>query len=293
MAAAHIPNSNPKTTPTLYLALELGWTEWKLAFTSGTAQKPRLRTITARALPELQREIARAKERFGLPADTPVSSCYEAGRDGFWIDRFLGAHGVQNIVVDAASIEVNRRKRRTKTDHLDAVSLAMMLIRWHQGERKLWSVVEVPSPEAEDRRQLHRELITLKDERTAHINRIKGLLASVGLSVAVDARLGSRLDGLRQWDGTALPPEVRQRLAREWERFQLIEQQIRSLEAEQRQRIRDDTTPGVELVRVLVGLRGIGPQGAWLLVHEMFGWRTVRNRRQLASLAGLAPTPYA
>src|ERR1017187_7077427 len=174
MATTHDLNSNPSSAATLYLALDLGWSGWNLAFTTGVAQKPRLRTIHARDLPALELEITRAKDRFKLPADTAVVSCYEAGRDGFWLHRYLLSKGVQSLIVDAASIEVNRRKRRAKTDRLDAASLVVMLIRWHLGERKLWSIVQAPSPEAEDLRQLHRELISLKGERTEHINRIKG-----------------------------------------------------------------------------------------------------------------------
>ena len=108
----------------LYLALELSWTSWKLAFTIGAGQKPRLRSIPARDTDALLLEIHKAKHRFGLPEGTPVISCYEAGRDGFWLHRYLRHHGVENLIVDAASIEVNRRKRRAKSDSLDATKLA-------------------------------------------------------------------------------------------------------------------------------------------------------------------------
>ena len=136
----------PRTaSTTLYLAFELGWTSWNLAFTTAMAQKPRLRTIPARDLDALQREIHRAKQRFGLPDDAPVLSCYEAGRDGFWLHRYLEHDGVTNLVVDAATIEVNRRARRAKSDRLDVGKLLTMLIRYHGGEHKLWSVVRVPT----------------------------------------------------------------------------------------------------------------------------------------------------
>jgi transposase len=123
----------------------------------------------------LQQEIARAKQRFGLPEDARVVSCYEAGRDGFWLHRYLVAHGVENHVIDSASIEVNRRQRRAKTDRLDVRKLLTMLLRHMAGERKVWSVVRVPSVDEEDRRQLHREMQTAKQDRTRVINRIKGL----------------------------------------------------------------------------------------------------------------------
>src|SRR5262249_5140694 len=149
-------------------------------------QKPRLRPVAARDTGTVLLEIRRAKHRFGLPEDTPVISGYEAGRDGFWLHRYLRHQGVENLVVDAASIEVNRRRRRAKTDGLDAAKLVGMLIRWHLGERKLWGVVHVPDVADEDRRQLHRELIALKAQRTEHIDRIKGLLAGLGLGARID-----------------------------------------------------------------------------------------------------------
>ena len=170
-------------TGVLYLAFELGETEWKLAFTIGMGQKPRLRSMPARDLPRLHDEIVKAKKRFHLSANALVRSCYEAGRDGFWLHRHLSASGVDNGVLDSASIEVNRRQRRLKTDRLDAGKLLNLLLRYHGGERKVWSIVRVPSAMDEDARQLHRELQELKDERTEHINRIKGLLASQGLAV--------------------------------------------------------------------------------------------------------------
>ena len=161
--------------PTLFLAFELGQDTWKLGFTIGMAQPPRERTIPAGALETLQQEITRAKQRFGLPEDARVVSCYEAGRDGFWLHRALVAHGVQNHVIDSASIAVNRRQRRAKTDRLDVRKLLTMLLRHSAGEQKVWSVVRVPSVEEEDRRQLHRELTTAKQDRTRVINCIQGL----------------------------------------------------------------------------------------------------------------------
>ena len=187
MTATHKPDCTT-TAPVLYMALELSSGTWKLAFTVGLGQKPRLKTVTARSTLGLLLEIKAAKKRFGLPEDAPVLSCYEAGGDGFWLHRFLLAHGVQNQVVDSSSIEVNRRQRRAKSDCLDAVKLVDMLIRWHNGERKVWKLVRVPSVADEDQRQLHRELIELKAERTAVSNSIKGLLATLGLVVVVDER---------------------------------------------------------------------------------------------------------
>jgi len=162
----------------LYMAIELSNEKWKLGFSIGFGQAPRLRDLDARDLAGLVKEIHMAKERFGLPESAPVLSCYEAGRDGFWLHHYLQTQGVANLVVDSASIEVNRRKRRAKTDRMDVGKLLTMLMRYHHGEKKVWSIVHVPSPEDEDQRQLHRDLMALKAEQTHHINRMKGLLAS-------------------------------------------------------------------------------------------------------------------
>jgi transposase len=118
---------------TLYLALELSEAEWKLGFTIGLGQAPRLRSLKARNLEGLKREIEQAKERFGLSKEAGVLSCYEAGRDGFWLHRYLESLGVNNQVVDSASIEVNRRYRRVKTDRLDVGKLLNMLVRYDHG----------------------------------------------------------------------------------------------------------------------------------------------------------------
>src|ERR1700733_3544906 len=144
MTAAHDSKVSTRTD-VLYFAFELGEAEWKLAFTIGVGQKPRLRSMPGRDLPRLEDEIAKAKKRFQLPTDAPVRSCYEAGRDGFWLHRHLAVRGVDNSVVESASIEVNRRQRRAKTDRLDAGKLLGLLLRYHGGECKVWSVVRVPS----------------------------------------------------------------------------------------------------------------------------------------------------
>jgi transposase len=250
----------------LHLAFDLGWGEWHLAFTTGHGQPPRRRTIRARDLEALEREVARAKERFGLPPDAAVVSCYEAGRDGFWLHRWLVARGIDNRVVDSASIEVNRRARRAKSDRLDAGKLVAMLLRYHAGEAKVWSVCRIPDPAAEDRRRLHRELIELKDERTRHINRVKGLLANHGVALAtLDDEFPARLAAVRLWDGSELGADLKGQLLREHARWQFVDRQAKDLEGERNKRIRRDDPPQVEQVRRLLELKGVGPSGAWLL----------------------------
>ena len=239
-------------------------------------------------------EIRKAKQRFGLSEQIPVVSCYEAGRDGFWIHRAMCEHGIGNIVVDSSSIEVSRRKRNAKTDRLDAEKLLAMLMRWAGGERSVWRVVNPPTPEQEDARQLHRELEALKSEHTRHSNRIKSLLVTLGVQLEVINRdLPKRIEAIRRYDGNPLPSGLKHRILREFERMQLVNRQIRELEMQRAQQIRKQADrPIVAMVRQLMELSALGPTSSWLFVHEVFGWRAIQNRRQLASLVGLTPTPF-
>jgi transposase len=278
--------------PALYLAFELGWNSWKLGFSVGFAQKPRERTIEARDLNALEEEISLAKKRFGLPGDAPVRSCYEAGRDGFWLHRFLLTRGIENQVVDSSSIEVNRRAKRVKTDRMDMTKLLTMLIRYHEGETRVWHVIHVPSVTEEDNRQLHRELKTLKRDHTQFINRIKGLLASQGVKMGLKSSFPERLGEVRIWDGNPLPTHLQERLVREYRRTKALERQIHELEVEREKAVREGQGEALDQVRRLLLLKGIGLNSAWLYVMEFFSWRQFRNRREIGALAGLTPMPY-
>jgi transposase len=275
--------------PRLYLSFELGERDWKLAFTIGLGQRPRHRTMRAGDLARLDHELVVAKQRFALAADAPVVSCYEAGRDGFWLHRALVARGVANIVVDAASIEVNRRARRAKSDRLDNEKLNEMLVRYHAGERRVWHVVRVPSEGDEDRRHLERERETLVRERTRQRNRIQGLLATQGVTVALTGDVDTALGTVRRWDGTPLPPGLVTRLRREWARLAAVTQAVAAVEAERR-RAMEQADATATCSRRLHALRAIGPTIAWTLASEVFGWRQFANRREVGSMVGLAPT---
>lgn len=277
---------------TLHMAFELGAKEWKLAFGVEAGDKPRRRDVAAGDLTGLLLEIQRAKERFCLPESAPVVSCYEAGREGFWLHRFLLLEGISNLVVDSSSIEVNRRARRAKTDAVDVEKLLSMLCRSAQGERKVFGVARAPTAEQEDARQAARELESLKQERAAHTNRIKSLLASVGARVKVDKKFFQQLPEVRQWNGELLLPGLQERLRRECARLALLESQILEVQRARRQAEAVSTEPSVEKVRSLKALKGIGDNSAWLFVTEFFGWRQFRNRREVGSLAGLTPMPY-
>jgi transposase len=276
--------------PVLYMALELSNRSWRLAF--GDGAKRRQVSVPAADLAALAGAVAKAKERFNLRASARVVSCYEAGRDGFWLHRHLVSIGIANQVVDAASIEVSRRLRHVKTDRLDGERLLAKLIRHHAGERGGWSVLRVPSIEEEDARRLHRELERLKRERLAHRVRIQSLLVTQGVRLTVKRALGLRLGGLALWDGRHLPLELKAELERERERLVLVERQIEQLQATRRERLQNPRSEAERSVVHLMRLGAIGPSSAWLLVKEFFGWRTFRNRREVAALAGLVGTPY-
>lgn len=276
----------------LHLAFELSKSKWKLAFSD--TKKVRSKGIEARNLEQLQEEIRKAKERFKLKDGVRIVSCYEAGRDGFWLHRYLLSCGIDNVVVDSSSIEVNRRRRRAKTDRIDARKLLSMLMRYHGGERKLWSVVRVPSVEQEDGRNLNRELEVLNKERTMHRSRIRGLLAQQGLEVKNPSskKFLEELDSLCSWDGKALAVDFKARVVREYGRLRMVEEQMKLLRKERERRVESADSVALRKVAQLRSLYGIGVTSSWDFVMEMFGWREFRNRREVGAFLGLTPTPY-
>jgi transposase len=276
----------------LHVACELDDQGWKLAFGTVLGKRPWLRRVSPRDRQGILAAMEAAKARFGLEADARVVSCYEAGREGFWLHRWLEAEGVANRVVDSSSIEVNRRARRAKTDRLDAKKLLRQLMRHEAGERKVWSVLRVPTEAAEDARHLHRELVAVKRDRVRVTNRIQGLLATQGVKVTPKADFLDRLAGVERWDGSPLPAGIRSRIERAWEQREWLTARIRELEGERRELLRTSEAKHVEKVRQLMELSGIGENSAWTFVTELFGWRKFRNRREVAAAVGLAPTPY-
>jgi transposase len=202
--------------------------------------------------------------------------------------------GIENLVVDSSSIEVKRRKRRVKTDRIDAEKLLGMLMRYHGGEKKAWSVVRVPSEEAEDGMNLGRELEVLKKERTMHSNRIKGLLIQQGIVIKRlnVKRFLSELEGCRTWDGKELPVDFKSRMVREHQRLKIVDEQMRGVKKEREKRVESGDKACYRQVAQLMKLQGIGPENSWDFVMEFFSWRDFRNRKQVGALAGLTPTPY-
>jgi len=272
----------------IYVALELGNKEWKLAF--GDGRQEREVGIPARDQGRLWKEIGKAKEKFGLPAEAKVYSCYEAGRDGFWIHRMLAKGGVTNLVVDPASIEVNRRAKQRKTDRLDARKLRGMLLRqWVYGEKKLWSVVHVPGEEAEAQRRRHREAERLKKERLGHLCRIRSLLVLYGMNPRT-VRGNLRL--FRDWEGKPLPEELMEEMEREQQRLKLVEEQLKGYRDYRRLRMKKPENRADEVAEKIGSLRGVGEETAWNLGYEFFGWRDFQNRREVGAASGLVGSPH-
>ena len=284
---------NTKLPRILYLAFELAMNEWKLAFATEQGEKIRIRNIPARDLQLLEREVALAEMAYNLPKCSPVVSCYEAGRDGFWLHRHLESQNFTNYVVDPASVETSRRGKKAKTDRIDVRKHLTMLMRYDSGEPAVWSVCHVPSVEDEDARHLHRELANRLAERTCHINRIKGLLIAQGIRIqTISKDLVERLDSMHLHDGSPLPAGLVIRLTDEHASWQLADRQVKRLQQQQKKAIRTEESPAMDQVRQLMTLCTVGQQTAWISVREFFGWRSFQNRRQVGALAGYAPVPH-
>lgn len=278
----------------LYMALELSGAKWRVAFASpGSTRTPQW-SIEAGDLAGLLRVLERARAKLGVSSAAEVRSVYEAGRDGFWLHHWLQAQGIDNRVIDAGSVEVATARKRAKTDRLDARLLLRKLQAFWGGDRRVFSVVRVPPREVEDLRRLERERERLVSEQTGHKNRIASLLALVGHPrERLDAQLLPRLQQLREWDGSPLPPTLVAEIEREWARLEQVVEQRRAVEAERRRLVEEcsDST-ALQVVRALTRLKGIGPTSAWVLSLELLGWRTFANRRQVSAVAGLTPAPY-
>jgi len=271
----------------LHMAMEVSAAEWKLGFARGL-EKARVRTIRAGNFEQLRAEIRKTQKLFGLELDAPVYSCYEAGRDGFWIHRELERRRIHNVIVDPASIEVVRHRRRRKTDRLDAANLVRRLVRWVRGERDAWRTVKVPSVAAEELRRLHRERKRLVKEQTGHQTRIRSVLATHG---PVPKKLEPAVLQRRS-NGTRLPAPTRDELRREWQRLELVRSQLKEVEREIARQENEDESPAMNKVRKMRRLKGIGSVFARTFGAEFFGWRTFQNGRQVGALAGLTGTPY-
>lgn len=273
----------------MYIGFELSNSKWKLSF--GNGSKIRIKTIAARDISDLEKEIEIARQKLKIAEDAEIWSCYEAGRDGFWIHRQLEALGIKNLVIDPASIDTKRRARNAKTDRIDAEKLLSCLIRYLNGEKRTFAVVHVPSAEEEDIRRVNREIKRLQKERTSHTNRIKSLLVLCGIIQEIGIGFLNDLELLRQWDGNPVPPNIKSEIIREYRRYELVKKHVEELEGKKKE-ILKSLGNGADKALRLEQLKGVGPVSAWLMTFEFFGWREFKNVKQVGAAAGLTPTPH-
>jgi transposase len=280
---------------TVHVAIELAVSSWLVAARLPGAEKVRLHRIeggdTAALLALIAELRSSASRKLGGIAG--VACCFEAGRDGFWLQRLLAAHGIAAHVLEPTSVLVNRRARRAKTDRLDAEGMLRVLAAWLGGDRQVCSMVRVPTPEEEDAKRPHREREHLVQEKLRLVNRIEALLFTQGIRARPSLRSWERdLAELRTGDGRALPPLLRAELDRLRRRLVLILELIRETEAERAEALAaaaDDAM--AQKITALQRIRGVGANFAAVLGREVF-YRSFANRRQLASYVGIAPTPH-
>ncbi|HWH96362.1 MAG TPA: IS110 family transposase [Baekduia sp.] len=280
---------------TVHVAIELAVSSWLVAARLPGAEKVRLHRIeggdTAALLALIAELRSSASRKLGGVAG--VACCFEAGRDGFWLQRLLAAHGIAAHVLEPTSVLVNRRARRAKTDRLDAEGMLRVLAAWLGGDRQVCSMVRVPTPEEEDAKRPHREREHLVQEKLRLVNRIEALLFTQGIRARPSLRSWERdLAELRTGDGRALPPLLRAELDRLRRRLVLILELIRETEAERAEALAaaaDDAM--ARKITALQRIRGVGANFAAVLGREVF-YRSFASRRQLASYVGIAPTPH-
>jgi transposase len=282
------------------MGIELSKKGWLVALRSPLADKISLHRLAAGDANGLLALADRARVAAAEALGTAViiATCYEAGYDGFWLHRVLAAADVQNCVVDPASIHVDRRARRAKTDRIDAQALLRTLMAHRRGEGRVWSVVQPPTPADEDARRPHRERQNLLKERGRHVNRIKGLCSQQGILDYEPMRTDryERLAELKTGDSRQLQPGLLAEIRRELARLEFLLVQIAELEEAREAAIKaapaDDIAPvQVRHVRSLRRLIAIGPETSTVLANEVF-YRRFGNRRQLAGYVGLAPSPH-
>ncbi len=296
----HTPAAIRTDLGAIFISLELSRATWLITSLSpGNGEKMSKHSVSggdvATLLDRFAQLQAKAKSRTGR--QFPIVTIQEAGLDGFWIDRVLKANGIESYVVDPASIATSRRRRRAKTDRLDGEALVRALLAFKRGEPRVCAMVKAPSPEEEDRRRVCRERKVLIAERVKHVNRIKGLLFSQGISGYEPLRKNRRirLNELLTGDGRPLPAHIKAQISRELDRLELLLEQILAVEGErdmllaaQRHNVTALANPEATM---LSNIKGIGLEFAVILWTEGL-FRHFDNRRQVAAYAGLAPTPW-
>src|SRR5437773_980901 len=281
---------------TIFVAIELSQRSWLVTLRSPDKDKMSRHKLEGGDHAELLALVGRVRERAAraLGAVPAVVSCYEAGYDGFWLHRLLLAAGITNYVFDPASIAVDQRARRVKTDRIDGEKMLRTLMAYLRGEPRVVRIVQVPTPEQEDARRNTRQRHRLIKEQTAHTNRIKALLRLQGMAVGNPRRRDwlTWLATQRDWQGQAVPPRILAEIKHEHARLMLVRTQLDALA--QAPAAAPLTPAAAEMARrsdLLLRLKSLGPAFATTLTQEVF-YKDFRNRREVASYFGLAPSPW-
>ena len=296
MQASTIDTPTAAQFGTIFVAIELSQKSWLVTLHSPDKDKLSGHKLEGGDHVELLALISRVRERAaralgGVPA---VVSCYEAGYDGFWLHRLLLAAGITNYVFDPASIAVDQRARRVKTDRIDGEKMLRTLMAYLRGEPRVVRIVRVPAPEQEDARRASRERGRLVKEQTAHTTRIKALLRLLGMAVGNPRRRDwlNWLAAQRDWQGQAVPPQMLAEIKYEHARLMLVREQLEALAQASAQA---DPAPAAaqmaERSELLLRLKCLGPAFAPTLANEAF-YKDFRNRREVASYFGLTPSPW-
>ena len=282
----------------IFVSMELSRSTWLITSLSpGGGEKMSQHSVPAGEIAALLTRFSELKQKAFARTGKffPILVIQEAGLDGFWIHRVLQNEGIESHVVDPASIATSRRRRRAKTDRIDGEALVRALLAYKRGEPRVCAMVRAPTPEDEDGRRLCRERKTLTVERIQHVNRIKGLLFSQGVSGYEPLRRDrrQRLDRLETGDGRPLQPHLKAQISRELDRLELLIEQIKAVEIERDALFAPatKTEAGLEPQAMLRSLNGIGAEIAAVLWSEGL-YRSFANRKQVGAYAGLAPTPW-
>jgi transposase len=280
----------------IFVSLELSRSTWLITSLSpGSGEKMSKHSVRGGDIAGLLERLAQLQEkaRTRTGKSLEIIVIQEAGLDGFWIHRVLQENGIESHVVDPASIATSRRRRRAKTDGIDGEALVRALLAYKRGEPRVCAMVKAPTPQEEDRRRLCRERKVLIAEQVRHVNRLKGLLFSQGISGYEPLRRNrrARLEELQTGDGRLLPEHLKAQIRRELDRLELLLKQIKAVEDERDALLATKVTTAPAPAAILLNIRGIGPEFAAVLWSEGL-FRHFDNRRQVAAYAGLAPTPW-
>jgi transposase len=295
MQASTVDTPTADYCGTIFVAIELSQKSWLVTLHSPDRDRISRHKLEggdhAGLLGLIEKTRSRAEQKLG--SAVRVASCYEAGYDGFWLHRLLLAAGIMNFVFDAASIPVEQRGRRAKTDRIDGELLLRTLMAHLRGEPRVVRIVRVPSVEQEDARRASRERERLVKEQTAHTNRIKALLRLQGMAVGYPRRRDWLHWLMQQRDrqGQPLSPHLLAEVTREHARLMLVRQQLAALEQAQAAQVSPVPEAMAERRDQLQRLKALGPSFATTLTSELF-YKDFDNRRQVAAYCGLPPSPW-